>query len=115
LTRNPSQKTYIQWVPEESVEAEVRIYDKLFKSSEPMAAEGGFLNDINPNSKTIYPNALIEEGFNDVRRNAPWPATAGESAESGGSESVRFQAIRIGYFVSPAHAQDGESFHDFSC
>ena len=41
-------KTYIQWVPEGSRKAEVRIHTALFKSEDPAAVEGGFLNDISP-------------------------------------------------------------------
>ena len=92
-------KTYIQWVPDGSRKVEVRIHDQLFKSDDPAAAEGGFLNDINPNSETIYTDALIEPGFEEVRRRAPWPEAAGERDKCG-PESVRFQAMRVGYFVS---------------
>jgi glutaminyl-tRNA synthetase len=96
----PKVKTYIQWVPEGSRKVEVRIHDPLFKSDDPTAAEGGFLNDINPNSETIYSEALIDgPGFEEVRRRAPWPEEAGERDKSG-PESVRFQALRVAYFVS---------------
>lgn len=93
-------KTYIQWVPDGSRKVEARIYDRLFKSDDPAAAEGGFLNDLNPNSETIYTDALIEPGFDEVRRRAPWPEAAGEQDNKCGPESVRFQAVRVGYFVS---------------
>lgn len=93
-------KTYIQWVPQGSAKVEVRIFNQLFRSDDPSAAEGGFLNDINPRSKTVYENALIEAGFDEVRQRAPWPATAGEQTGASGPESVRFQAMRVGYFVS---------------
>lgn len=93
-------KTYIQWVPDGSIKVEVRIHSPLFKSDDPMAIEGGFMNDINPDSETIYPDALIEQGFNEVRQRAPWPATAGEAEGASGPESVRFQALRVAYFVS---------------
>jgi glutaminyl-tRNA synthetase len=94
-------KTYIQWVPEGSRKVEVRIHDQLFKSDDPTAVEGGFLNDLNPNSETIYTDALVEPGFEEVRRRAPWPEAAGEKDRgSSGPESVRFQAMRVAYFVS---------------
>jgi glutaminyl-tRNA synthetase len=93
-------KAYIQWVPEGSRNVEVRIHNALFKSKNPDDAEGGFLNDINPNSEEIWPNALIESGFEEVKRRAPWPEAAGESElGKGGPESVRFQAMRIAYMV----------------
>lgn len=93
-------KTYIQWVPEGSIKVEVRIYNPLFKSEDPTSVEGGFMNDINANSEIIYADALVEEGFNEVRQKAPWPLSGGEAAGKSDAESVRFQAIRIAYFVS---------------
>lgn len=97
-------KTYIQWVPSGSLKLEARIHSPLFKSDDPMSVEGGFLSDINPESEVVYPNALIEEGFNEIRQRAPWPATAGESEGTHAPESVRFQGMRVAYFVSaPRH------------
>lgn len=92
-------KTYIQWVPEGSRKVEVRVHSQLFKSPDPTAVEGGFLNDINPDSEAVYPEALVESGFEEVRRRAPWPEAKGES-KGAGPESVRFQAMRVAYFVS---------------
>jgi glutaminyl-tRNA synthetase len=92
-------KAYIHWVPEGSRKVEVRVHSQLFKSSDPTAVEGGFLNDINPDSETVYPDALVDSGFEEVRRRAPWPKVEGESSGAG-PESVRFQAMRVAYFVS---------------
>ncbi|KAL4930467.1 glutamine--tRNA ligase [Aspergillus undulatus] len=93
-------KTYIHWVPEGSRKVEVRIHDPLFKSDEPASVEGGFLADINPNSETIYKDALIESGFDEVRRRAPWPEAAGETSEgTPRPETVRFQGMRVAYFT----------------
>ncbi|CAK7204778.1 Glutaminyl-tRNA synthetase [Sporothrix eucalyptigena] len=104
------QKTYIQWVPPAesgSRRAEVRVYNPLFKSDNPNDAPGGFLNDINPESEVVYPNALIESGFDEVRRRAPWPEAAGESElGKGGPESVRFQGIRVAYFAEDSDSTD---------
>lgn len=94
-------KSYIHWVAEGSRNVEVRIHNALFKSEKPDNAEGGFLNDINPNSEEIWSNAVIESGFDEVRKRAPWPEAAGESElGKGGLESVRFQAMRVAYMVS---------------
>ncbi|KAK1142908.1 Glutaminyl-tRNA synthetase [Aspergillus melleus] len=98
-------KTYIHWVPEGSRKVEVRVHDALFKSDDPTAVEGGFLNDINEKSETIYPEALVEAGFDEVRRRAPWPAAAGEKGKSG-PESVRFQAMRVAYFAVDSDSTD---------
>ncbi|KAI1480838.1 glutaminyl-tRNA synthetase [Daldinia eschscholtzii] len=107
-TKKP--KAYIQWVPTEAAgtrKAEVRIYNSLFKSDNPNEAPGGFLNDINPDSEVIYPNALVESGFDEVKRRAPWPEAAGESElGKGGPESVRFQAMRIAYFAMDSDSTD---------
>ncbi|EQL01624.1 glutaminyl-tRNA synthetase [Ophiocordyceps sinensis CO18] len=94
-------KAYIQWVGTEgSRRVEARGHKPLFKSEKPSEAEGGFLNDVNPDSLDIYPEALIESGFDEVRRRAPWPEAAGESElGKGGPESVRFQAMRVAYFA----------------
>ncbi|KAH0599761.1 hypothetical protein MHUMG1_02551 [Metarhizium humberi] len=102
-------KAYIQWVGTEgSRNVEARVYNALFKSEKPDDAEGGFLNDLNPDSEVIYPNAVIESGLDEVKRRAPWPEAAGESElGKGGPESVRFQAMRVGYF-----AMDSDSTED---
>ncbi|KAK4098104.1 glutaminyl-tRNA synthetase [Parathielavia hyrcaniae] len=65
-------KTYIQWVPDGSPRAE---------------------------SETLWRDALIETGFYEVRRRAPWPEAEGEKTGEVGPESVRFQAMRVGYFI----------------
>lgn len=94
-------KTFIHWVPTGSRQVEVRIHKPLFKSERPEVAEGGFLNDLNPSSEEVWPAALVEAGFDEVRRRAPWPEAAGESElGKGGVESVRFQAMRVAYMVS---------------
>ncbi|KEZ45447.1 Glutaminyl-tRNA synthetase [Scedosporium apiospermum] len=100
-------KTYIQWVPEGSRKLEVRIHKPLFKSDDPTAVEGGFMADIDRDSETVYPGALVEAGFEEVRRRAPWPEAAGESTGHVGPESVRFQAMRVAYF-----AMDSDSTED---
>jgi glutaminyl-tRNA synthetase len=95
-------KTFIQWVGTAgSRRVEARIHNPLFKSEKPEDVEGGFLNDLNPDSEVIYPDAIIEAGFDEVKKRAPWPEAAGESElGKGGPESVRFQAMRVAYFVS---------------
>lgn len=94
----------IQWVPDGSKTVEVRVYGRLFKSDDPTAAPGGLLEDVDPNSETIYHSAMVEAGFEEIRRSGPWPKQAGggetEHWEELGPESIRFQAMRVGYFVS---------------
>lgn len=73
----------IHWVSAaHAVEAEVRLYDRLFNAENPMAAaEGG---DI---SKTVNPNSL------EVRRSCFL-----ESTVRGAEPGSRFQFERLGYF-----------------
>lgn len=99
-------KTFIQWVASSEshkspVKAEVRTFNPLFKSEDPDAADGGFLNDLNAKSEEIYPNAVIEVGLDEIRKRAPWPAEEGEKNIAGkeaGLETVRFQGLRVAYF-----------------
>lgn len=61
----------------------------------------GFLAAINPDSEEIYPNAMLEVGFHEIHRRAPWPALEGEKkfeGETAPPETVRFQALRVGYY-----------------
>lgn len=62
-------------------EAEIRLYDRLFKVENPAAEEGDFKDYINADSLSIIPKAYIE----------PALATA--------TEADRFQFLRIGYFA----------------
>jgi len=109
-------KTYIQWVSASTkhnspIEAEVRIFNPLFKSENPDAAEGGFLKDINLDSEEVYPNAMIETGLNEVRRRAPWPEKEGEkdvNNEDAGFETVRFQGLRVAYFAMDQDSKGGK-------
>ena len=78
-------KSFIHWVAHSPdhhspTKAEVRIINPLFKSDNPAAHPEGFLKDINPDSEEIFPNAMMETGFSEIQRRAPWPAEAGEKA-----------------------------------
>lgn len=110
-------KTYIQWVGKSEqhkspIKVEARIFHPLFKSENPDAVEGGFLQDLASNSEEVYQNAMVEIGLTEIRRRAPWPEEAGEkdlkkgelsteqptSPNVPGFETVRFQGLRTGYF-----------------
>ncbi|KAL9004303.1 MAG: hypothetical protein Q9188_002875 [Gyalolechia gomerana] len=76
-------KSFIHWVAccpthNSPIKATVRAFNPLFKSDNPAAHPNGFLADINPDSEQIFPNAMIETGFSEIRRRAPWLAEAGE-------------------------------------
>ena len=106
-------KAYIHWVPDGSRNVEARVHSNLFKSDDPAAVEGGWVNDLNPDSETIYANALIESGFDEIRRQAPWPKTEIEKL-SDGPESVRFQATRVAYMVSRLYSPDQSNMLTFN-
>ena len=87
-------------------------FNPLFKSNNPAAHPDGFLADVNPDSEQVFPDAMIETGFEEISRRAPWPAEAGEkngnaetsqkngveSAAEPRPETVRFQGMRVAYF-----------------
>ena len=62
-------------------EAEIRLYDRLFKVENPAAEEGDFKDYINTDSLTIIPKAYIEPALAEA------------------TETDRFQFLRIGYFA----------------
>ena len=107
-------KAYIQWVADSSahgspVKAEARIFNPLFKSENPDNVKPDFLADLADDSLKEYPNAMLEVGFNEVSARRPWPQEAGESKkEDCGPESVRFQAMRIGYFCMDKNSTEGK-------
>lgn len=92
------------------VKTKVRAFNELFTSSNPEAHPEGFLAAVNPNSEEIYPNALVENGFDEIRSRAPWPEEAGErSTDSVVSppETVRFQGMRVAYFCMDRESSEG--------
>ena len=57
-------RTAIHWVScAEGVDAEVRLYDRLFTEEVPDDAEGGYLACLNPGSLKLVPNAKVEPGL----------------------------------------------------
>ncbi|MEM0896813.1 MAG: glutamine--tRNA ligase/YqeY domain fusion protein [Verrucomicrobiota bacterium] len=88
LGRNPEGrkvKGAIHWVSaEEAIDAEVRLYDRLFKVEEP---SDDFLDELNPNSLEVLKDAKLEPSLGE--------ASVGE----------RYQFERNGYFcVDPDSA-----------
>lgn len=97
-------KTYIQWVPKSNAIHidQVRIYKPLFNSENPLAHPDGFLKDINPDSEHVITNAVIEDSFKEVETKSPLNIEIVGSEfnikEKKGCNTVRFQALREGYF-----------------
>ncbi|HKY75191.1 MAG TPA: glutamine--tRNA ligase/YqeY domain fusion protein [Acidimicrobiia bacterium] len=81
----------IHWVSApESIAAEVRLYDRLFKVARPDDADGDFARHLNPDSLQVIEGARLE------------PSLA--SAEPGS----RWQLERVGYFfVDPVDSRPG--------
>ena len=76
-------KTAIHWVSaEQAVDAEIRLYDRLFNHEAPADAEGGFRESLNPESLSVIHNAKLEPSFATV------PA------------EFSCQLERIGYFIT---------------
>ncbi len=76
-----SVKGTIHWVSAaHALAAEVRLYDRLFTSENPMAEEGDFKDTINPNSLQVIVNAMVEPSLTNARPES------------------RYQFIRKGYF-----------------
>ncbi|KAI9705311.1 MAG: Glutaminyl-tRNA synthetase [Bogoriella megaspora] len=106
--KSPKAKARIHWVGDtargKSVKAEARVFNPLFKNPNPNSLDwdnGGYYDDINPDSEIVYSNVMIECGFDEIRRGAPWPAEAGEVKREGKEAepyTVRFQGLRTGYF-----------------
>jgi glutaminyl-tRNA synthetase len=108
-------KAYIHWVAlspkhESPVKLkEVRLVNSLFKSENPESNPDGYLADISPHSEECYENAIIEVGFHEIRKNSPWRENEGGVAEvKGRPETVRFQAMRTGYFCMDCDSKEEE-------
>lgn len=81
-------KATIHWVSAKyALNAEVRIYENLFKSDNP-EIEDDFLNDVNPNSLKIMKNCRLEESLKTAK--------IGES----------FQFMRLGYFCKDIYSTE---------
>ncbi|KAI5949591.1 GLN4 [Candida jiufengensis] len=103
-TKPKKPKTYIQWVPVNDCLKikEVRIYNQLFKSENPSSNPKGYLADINESSESVIKNAIIESNFKEIVDKSPMnleiPGSQFNIKESNGNNTIRFQALREGYF-----------------
>ena len=74
-------KGTIHWVDAKTaLDAEVRLYDKLFTVANPEGGDGDFINYVNPNSLEVLTGCKVEKGL----ASATAPAN--------------FQFMRLGYF-----------------
>lgn len=83
-------KGTMHWVDaNSSIQAEVRLYDRLFKVEDPANAEGELTEHLNPDSLTVIHTAQLE------------PALCEATLED------RFQFLRLGYFCLDKDAKPG--------
>ncbi|GAB7354669.1 hypothetical protein MBLNU459_g5096t1 [Dothideomycetes sp. NU459] len=110
----PAGKARIHWVGESAshkspVKAEARVFNALFKNPRPNELDwknGGYYDNINPDSEVIYKDALIECGFEAIKKGAPWPKEEGEADGNVGPESIRFQGLRTAFFCVDKDSTD---------
>lgn len=75
-------KGTIHWVSQaHAIEAEVRIYDRLFRVENPASEDGNFLDYIHPQSLETVPKAYLEPSLKNATSQQP------------------YQFIRKGYYV----------------
>lgn len=84
-------KGTIHWVSAtHAINAEVRLYDRLFTSENPLAEEGDFKDTINKHSLQVISNAYVEPSLQDA------------------DFEKRYQFIRKGYFYLDKDATPGK-------
>ena len=84
-------KGTIHWVSvRHAAEAEVRLYDRLFRVEDPSNEDGNFKDYINPESMMVLPKVYIEPALQAA------------------SEGERFQFMRKGYFCVDKDSTPGK-------
>ncbi len=103
-------KGTIHWVSaRHAVDAEVRMFDRLFASETPDEAPEGktFLDNLNPDSLQVLQGCKIEPCIvDDVRT---------PHEENGVAAPVRFQFERLGYFCTDPDGSDNHLVFNRSC
>ena len=86
-------KGVIHWVDAQTAQdAEVRLYDRLFLNADAEAGEGGFMENLNPNSMQVLQDCKVEA-----------------SLAINSEEACVYQFEREGYFVADTQACDTEN------
>ena len=89
-TSGLSPKGVIHWVSAaHAVNAEVRLYDRLFKVEDPSGEDGDFKDYINPHSLEVMRTAKVEPSLSDAK------------------PGMYFQFLRKGYFVPDTDSKPG--------
>ena len=88
---NKKVKSTINWVDvNSSVEAEIRLYDRLFAVENPSAEEGDFRDLLNPESMKVITGARVEKSLVDAK------------------PGNKYQFLKIGYFNTDLDTKDGK-------
>lgn len=88
---NKKVKSTINWVDvNTSIEAEIRLYDRLFAVENPSAEEGDFRDLLNPESMKVITGARVEKSLADAK------------------PGDKFQFLKIGYFNTDLDTKDGQ-------
>ncbi len=88
---NKKVKSTINWVDvDSSVEAEIRLYDRLFAVENPSAEEGDFRDLLNPESMKVITGARVEKSLADAK------------------PGDKYQFLKIGYFNTDLDTKDGQ-------
>lgn len=87
---NRKVKSTINWVEtNSSVEAEVRLYDRLFACENPSAEDGDFRDLLNPDSLKVITGARVESSLRNAR------------------PGDKYQFLKIGYFNTDPDTEKG--------
>ena len=88
---NKKVKSTINWVDvNSSVEAEIRLYDRLFAVENPSAEDGDFRDLLNPESMKVITGARVEKSLADAK------------------PGDKYQFLKIGYFNTDLDTKDGK-------
>lgn len=88
---NKKVKSTINWVDvDSSVEAEIRLYDRLFAVENPSAEEGDFRDLLNPESMKVITGARVEKSLAKAK------------------PGDKYQFLKIGYFNTDLDTKDGK-------
>lgn len=102
-------KGTLHWVSaKHAIDAEVRMFDRLFATEAPDVAPEGktFLDNLNPDSLTVLQNCKLEPALADAHMVVN---------EKGIEEPQRFQFERMGYFCTDRDSTDGHLVFNRSC
>ena len=88
---NKKVKSTINWVDvDSSVEAEIRLYDRLFAVENPSAEEGDYRDLLNPDSMKVITGARVEKSLAEAK------------------PGDKYQFLKIGYFNTDLDTKDGK-------